>query len=198
MKHQLQFSQLPPDSAFVTRPILIGLPKDLSARMAPLPQALERAESAVMFAGQSVKQSEPWRAAAFLRAALADYCAMEDVQTMDRPGTEALKIRATVSPLLHLLGLLRHLNIHVKTVHAERHTVSATIDTHTFDLQVFVVTNLDASDLAALKNGKHYNLADLQQSVSWFNSKQNHWGAGDLISIGAQLFARQICQHHGI
>lgn len=198
IKHQLQFSQCPPDSAFDTRSILIGLPKHLSARMALLPLTLERAESAAMFAGQSAKQSEPWRAAAFLRAALADYCAMEEIQTMDRPTTKALKISATANPLLHILELLRHLSIHVKTMHARQHTVAATIDVHTVDLQVFVITNLEASDLAALRNGKHYDLADLQKTVTWFNSRQNHWGAGDLISIGTQLLAQQICQHHGI
>ena len=198
MKHNFDFSLLPADSAFEARSILIGLPKDLRKRLEPLPQALERAESAAMFAAQSGKNTEPWRAAAFLRAALADYCAMEEVQAMDQPGSPSFKITDTRNPLLHLLKLVRHLSIHVKTVAARPYLVSAKLGEHEFQLNVFVFTNLDSQDLITLRNGKNYDLADLEKSVAWFNSMQEHWGAGDLIFLGTKLFAEQVCLHHSL
>jgi hypothetical protein len=71
MKHCLDFSLLPGDSEFTARAIIIGLPQALHGCLEPLSQTLERAESLMMFTGQSIKQSEPWRAAAFLWASPA-------------------------------------------------------------------------------------------------------------------------------
>lgn len=176
MKTTLDFSLLPDDSAFEKRSMLIGLPVDLRARLQPLLQTLERADSAVMFAAHAGKQSEPWRAAAYLRAGLADYCAMEEVQSIDAPSTVALKISASLNPVLHLLELLRHLNIHVKTVTTREHKISAELEGQEFEMSTYVVTNLDAEDLAALRNGRRYSLADLQRMVEWFALKQDHWG----------------------
>ena len=199
MKHRLDFSLLPNSSAFAARSILSGLPKDLRSRLESLPQTLERAESAAMFAGHSSGQgTEPWQAAAFLRAALADYCAIQEVQAIDRPATQPFMITDTHNPLLHLLQLVRHLNIHVRTVATRPISVPTKIAEHQFDLHAFVVTNLAAADLAALRNGQRYHLADLQHSVAWFNTSQEHWGAGDLVFLGTKLLAEQTCLHHGL
>jgi hypothetical protein len=124
MKYKLDFSLLPGDDDFARRSMVIGLPKELHARLALLPQTLERAESTVMFSSHSIKQSETWRAAAFLRAALADYCALEEVHKVDRPEAAPFKITNSQNPLLHLLELLRHQNIHVKTIAVKAHAIS--------------------------------------------------------------------------
>lgn len=198
MTHTLDFSLLPDDASFERRPVLIGPPEPLKARLASLPQALERLESSVWLAAQSSKQSEPWRAAALLRASLADFCAIEEMQKLDRPGEAHFKIRDSQNPLLHLLELLRHLNIHVKTVEASAHAISVTLKDQTSDMGVYVISNLDAADLATLKNGKHYARADIERAVSWFKTRQTEWGAGDLLSMGAQQLAADICAHFGL
>lgn len=150
-----------------------------------------------MFAGQAPKHDEPWRAAAFLRAALAEYCSIEEVQKADRPSGH-FKLSTSTNPLLHLLELMRHLNIHVKTVQTTSHSINVQFGQHTSDMNVYIVTDLAATDLAQLKNGKHYALADLGRSVDWFNSQQLHWGAGDLITQGTTLFAASLCTHYGL
>lgn len=195
--YSLDFSLLPDISFFEHRSVLIMLPDNLEARLAVLSQTLERVQGAVMFAEQSTKQSEPWRSAAFLRAALADYCSIEEMQKADSSTSSSyLRLEDMKNPLLHLLELIRHLNVHVKTVQAAPHRVSATWGDQKTDLDVFVIANLNANDLAALKNGKHYALDDLQKAVTWFQEAQLHWGAGYLVRVGAESFAHELCMHY--
>lgn len=194
--YSLDFSLLPDISFFESRPIRIMLPDDLEMKLAVLPQTLERVQGAVMFAGQSTKQSEPWRSAAFLRAALADYCSIEEMQKIDSSTSTHLQLEDMKNPLLHLLELMRHLNIHIKTIRAVPHSVSATWGDQATDLDVFVISNLDANDLAALRNGKHYALPDLQKAVIWFQEAQLHWGAGYLVRVGAESFAHALYAHY--
>lgn len=100
MTHPLDFSTLPSDDSFGARSMLIGLANDVEARLLSMPQTLERIQSAIMFAGHATKQSEPWRAAAFLRAALAEYCVIEEVQRADKPNSKHFKLSTTTNPLL--------------------------------------------------------------------------------------------------
>lgn len=155
MKRILDFSLLPKDESFERRSVRIGPPEPLKARLAPMRQTLERVESAVWLAAQSSKQSESWRAAALLRASLADYCAIEEMQDLDQPGVPHFKIGTSQNPLLHLLELLRHLNIHVKTAEMAAHSISTVWGNLESDMNVYVISNLDAHDLATLRNGKH-------------------------------------------
>jgi hypothetical protein len=194
----LDFAEIPSDSIFESRSIFVTLPKDLEARLSALPQVLERVQGAVMFAEQSTKQSDPVRSAAYLRAALADFCSIEEMQAIDRPSSTPLRLAAMKNPLLHLLELMRHLNIHVKAVQAAPRTVDATLGEHTFSLETYVVSNLDANDLAALRNGKRYALPDLQKMVAWFNESQNYWGSGYVVRVGVEAFAQALCTHHNL
>lgn len=196
--YSLDFLTLPIDEAFEARSILIGPPADLKIRLGSMPQTLERIQSAQMFAAQSTKEETVWRSAAFLRAALADYSSIFEMQTADSPTTVAFKLQNTMNPLLHLLDLMRHQNIHVKTVTTMPHTVDAQWDNQEFEMKVSVISNLSVSDLAALRNGRKYALADLVRVVDWFTMHQNIWGAGDLITLGTNILAKDICSHFNL
>lgn len=196
MTYKLDFSLLPDDSAFESRPLLIGLKAELRSRLSAAPQTLERIESALMFSGQATKQSEPWRAAAFFRAALAEYCAIEEMQTVDMLGSKPFELSTSSHPLFHLLKLLRHLNIHVKTSQTKSHPVEFAVEDHRFEMNVYVITDLEATDLGMLQNGRKYSRADLDRAVRWFTSRQEHWGAGDLITMGINCLAEELCSHY--
>jgi len=198
MPHVLNFSELPTDSAFEVRSLLLGLPKEVETRLLPLPQILERVRSASHFSELSSKQDEPWLAAAYLRASLADYCSIEEVQKIDRPNTAHIKLTDLTNPLLHLLELMRHLNIHVKSSQAERGSIAASFDGSPFDLGIQIVSNLEARDLGELRNGKHYAPTDLRDMVIWFKKAQLHWGAGYVVRLGTEALAELICVHHGL
>lgn len=178
--------------------MIITLPESLEARLTALPQVYERVLSAVMFAELSSKQNEQWRASAFLRAALADYCSIEEMQKLDKPSSTHLKFANLNNPLLHLLKLMRHLSIHVKAVQSVEHSVPVTYADHAFDLNVVAISNLNAMDLIALNNGKHYNQNDIEKAVAWFHEAQLHWGAGYIVRIGTESLATLICSHYGI
>lgn len=196
MVRQLDFSTLPGGDAFERRSVLIGLPEGLRARLSSMPQTLERVDSAVMFAAHC--SGESWRAAAFLRAALVDYCSIEEMQGVDRPACAHFKLATSPNPLLHILALLRHLNVHVQSAEAAAHSINVQFKGQASDLDVYVISNLDPSNLAALKNGKHYNRADIDRAVAWFAAKQMMWGAGDLVRMGTELLAGAICDHYGL
>ena len=163
-----------------------------------MPQTLERVEGAVWLAAQSSKQSDPRHAAALLRASLADYCSIEEMQKLDRPGKASFAIRDSRNPLLHLLELLRHLSIHIKTVETSVRAINISIGKFESDINVNVISNLDADDLANLRNGKHYSRADIERCVAWFKQRQTDWGAGDLISLGAMELGAEVCTHFSL
>ena len=177
--------------------------EELRSRLTTMPETLERANSAVMFAQQAAKQSEPWISAAFLRASLADLCAMEEMQKFDRPTSLPVKVADERNPLLHLLVLLRLLNIHVKAMAvAPEHSVISfngmplALDDQPLTWSVLVVTNLSSSDLAALRDGAKYDLSDLERCVTWFSDRQRSGGVGGLVVQGVAIFAKQLCDRH--
>lgn len=178
---------------------------DLISRLEPMPETIARARSAAMFAQQAEKQPTPWLAAAFVRAALAELHSMEEMQGIDRPGAKTVKIADQRNPLLHVLILLRHLNIHVKAVSVTSESSPILLDglQICFDGQslmwsVLVVTDLSSGDLAALNNGKHYSAKDLDQCVAWFERHQQSCGVGGLIAQGVAALTVQLCNQHGL
>ena len=198
MTYTLDFTILPGDEAFESRSIFIGPSNDLRNRLVSMPHTLERIESAIMFAAQSLKQSEPWRAAAFLRAALADFCSVEEMQKLDRGNKSHFTIRSSANPLLHVLELMRHMNIHVKSVKVQTHKIGITLGGVEHEMETFIVSNLNHHDLGSLWNSKHYSTSDLESCVAWFESRQMEWGAGDLVCLGTTILATQVCDHFNL
>lgn len=41
-------------------------------------------------------------------------------------------------------------------------------------------------------------MTDLERSVAWFKERQTAWGASDLVSLGAQQLATDVCAHFGL
>jgi hypothetical protein len=198
MSRQFDFNLLQSEQFVASRSILIGLPEPLARRMSSLPLTLDRAQSSIMFAAHASKQGEPWRAAAYLRASLAEFCSMEEVQETDKPSAPPTKITDSLNPLLHLLALIRHLSVHVKSVRTQLQSIPVMFGDYNFDLDIYIWTDLDSRSLSKLRNGKWYKLADLERATAWLNTAQLNWGAGDLVRAGVEEFAAQLCSHHGL
>jgi hypothetical protein len=194
----MDFALLPDDDFFAARPLLASINKPLECRLTSLPSVLERVRGAVMFSESASRAGDDWPAAAYLRAGLADLVSIEEVQQLDRPTSPPLKIRNCTNPLVHLLALVRHLNIHVKSVVAIAREVPANFGGHEFDLQVCVISNLTVSDFQDVRNVRYYSSAELQQMIDWFQVAQLHWGAGYLLRIGAESLAAEVATHHGL
>lgn len=194
----MDFALLPDDDFFAARLLLASINKPLECRLTSLPSVLERVRGAVMFSESASRAGDDWPAAAYLRAGLADLVSIEEVQKLDRPTSPPLKIRNCTNPLVHLLALVRHLNIHVKSVVAIAREVSANFGGHEFDLKVCVISNLTVSDFQDVWNVQYYSSAELQRMIDWFQAAQLHWGAGYLLRIGAESFAAEVAAHHGL
>ena len=194
----MDFNLLPSNASFGARPIFASMDPSLKARLSALPSVLDRVQSSVMFAEEASKLGADWVGAAFLRASLADLVSMEETQELDGPRSSILKVRDAKNPLVHFLGLLRHLNIHVKSVSASALAIAASLDNQAFEMKASVITNVTAADLAALRNAKHYVPNDLSRMLTWFTTAQEHWGAGYVFRVGAEAFAAEIASHHGL
>lgn len=198
MPRNLDFTTLPGESEFESRSIFMDFPKELESRLSPLPEVLNRLKSAVMFAETSAKNSEPWRAAAHLRASLAEFCSSEEMQKLDKPGARHLRLADVEDPLIHLLELMRHLNIHVKSAETDSIAINVSWGDQEFEMTAYTISNLGYQDLASLRNGKDYLPADLQRMVAWFEKAQRHWGAGHVVRVGTEALANRLCKHYGL
>ena len=177
----------------------------LISRLQAMPETHARARSAVMFALQAEGQREEWISEAFIRAALAELESMEDMQCFDRPGDVPLKFANQKNPLLHILVLLRHFNIHIKSTAVTNEInpilvngFTIDIDGHPIVFETLVMNELQSSDLAELRNGKKYKPEDLVEGVAWLQKAQKPRGIGNLITQGVATFTKQLCEHHGL
>lgn len=195
----LDLSRLPSLGSLQMRSIIATLAEPIAARLVSMPAVLGRARGAVMFAEAAPKASEEWQALAFLRAALADVVSMEDAQKIDRPSTSRMLIRTSAHPLVHLLALLRHQEIHVKSVSAaSRRSIPATLGEHSFEMDAYVITNVSAAALVTLNNAQYYHADQIAEMAAWFDAAQMTWGAGHVIRVGVEAFAAEIAGHHGL
>jgi hypothetical protein len=163
-----------------------------------MPETLARLKSAILFAGVAGKQTELWRVSAYLRASLSDFCSVEEMQQTDHPSKRTFKIEASPDPLLHLLELLRHLNVHVRGVESKSHSINVQFKEQSSEMEIHVIADLVVQDLSGLRNGKRYFREDLQRMLDWFNESQLYWGAGDIIVLGANRLGSAICNHYAL
>lgn len=78
----------------------------------------ERARSALMFFCKQSGDAEPWKNSAYLRAGLNEFYSIEDAARRDWKRSENIgippRIRESSNPLVHLMYLLRHVNVHAQ------------------------------------------------------------------------------------
>ncbi|MEA2692298.1 MAG: hypothetical protein QOJ16_1685 [Acidobacteriota bacterium] len=87
--------------------------------------------------------------------------------------------------------------MHVNSVRAQLRSVPIAIKDHEFDLDVYIWADLDANTLRQkVRNAGRYKLTELQRAVSWFSAAQLHWGAGDLVRVGVEIFAEELCNFY--
>ncbi len=133
---------------------------------------------------------------AYFRAALAEYVSIEDILKIEYPGlTQEYSIVKSSNPLFHLMKLLRDYNIHLGHTELTKEQISVVLEKHPSEvhqLDIQVVTNLNAGALKNLRNAKHYSDTDLLKMVEMFNNQQLAFGVGDLIIRGLLEYSRYV------
>ncbi len=138
---------------------------------------------------------------AFVRASLCEFVSMEDTIKRDAPHKSPPMITDSRNPLVHMIRLLRNLEVHLHTstlqsdnldvqlADAQKQAVPGTGHTITR----WVTDPLTYADLSRLRDiEKHYSRAALQRLVDWYNSAQVRWGLPDLIYRAVLKYAEEI------
>jgi hypothetical protein len=203
MKTQLDFRQLP---SVTSTSILEGLDRDIEREIQHLPETLDRARGAAVLFHCASAQNESWRDEAFIRAGLADFKSMEESLSRDLReadnGREPHRFRASRNPLVHLMCLLRDVNIHAsrsKTDITETTVVSTLGEPHRYTYKVSLIINLSPEQLLAKREvRRRYDKANLRRMVTWFEENQCKFGAPDLLVRGVECFCSELLEIYGV
>lgn len=195
MRPSLDFDLLPPPSFFESRSILRTMSRDLEERLESLAESHERARGAVLFAESPKGEAEPWVAAAFLRAALGELCALEGSfqrDLGDRWNHAPLPMLASRDPLLHLSKMLRNCVFHVETFPVQPQEVLTTWGEQSFPHHIWVITDLSEAYLRRRRETSSYSTGDLGAMIHWFDAAQRHWGAGYLFKLAVERYCGEV------
>lgn len=192
----LDLTRFPPPACFDSRPSVYTLDDGIASRLVRLPAVRDRLQSSIYFAETAAKLQPEWAASAHLRAALAEFVSMGEVQTLDIPSAANFETKHSLNPLVQLMTLLRHFNIHTGTLNLQSHSVSAQWAGTNRQVQTAIVRDLTLASLAAVRDTKHFLPDDLKVMLDWFHVAQCHWGAGYVFRIGAEAFASELADHH--
>jgi hypothetical protein len=213
-RYQLRLDGLP---HFESSPLFSTLEPSTEAALKQLPNACERAVAALRFRQNIGGDKDALRVsedhvrimqAAYLRAALMEYVAIEEVLPLDLKmrgfGEEPLRILDTGNALLILLRELRHLQLHRVNTNFKSTSKSAFLRTRDedkeFETKVTILTipTADLRQLKMLRNAARFDPGELDAAISWFTYAQSQWGIGDVVQAGIQVYAAEIVQRYGL
>jgi hypothetical protein len=211
-KYELRLDGLP---NFETSPLFCTLEPSTEAALRQLPNAYERAVAALRFCQRiggdqdSLGVSEnhvPITQAAYLRAALMEYAAIEEVLPIDlvMRGFEEkpLRILETGNAMLILLRELRHLQLHRVNTTFKSTSRSADLRTRNKEkefettLTILTIPTSDLRQLKTLRNKARFDPDELDAAISWFTHAQSQWGIGDVMQSGIQVYAAEVVQRY--
>lgn len=142
----------------------------------------------------------------FLRAALAEFVAMEETLVRDLDSINinkpAIKIKNSSNPLLHILRELRNLEIHLtsSTLSAEQRNFmwKPFGEERNITTNIWYIDNLHLSDFLQLRNAKNYDSVELEACVNHFLVEQKNWGICEMILRGINLYSEEIIDEFNI
>lgn len=169
-------------------------------------ETLDRARGAVMLMHDAPTAKDSWRAEAYIRGGLAEFGAMRDALSRDlkrvgRPD-KAYTPKDSRKPLIHLLSAMRDIEIHTAPSKARSAKTSVTIQRpdgspFEFELDIVLLIDLTTDRLVAKREvAKAYERAQLDATVSWFNSQQDVFGASHLLGLGVAAYCSEILTAH--
>lgn len=202
---------------FETSPLFCTLEPSTESAFRQLPNAYERAVAALRFRQKIGSDKEALGVSeehvrimqvAYLRAALMEYVAIEEVLPIDlvmrNLGEKPLRILDTGNAMLILLRELRHLQLHLVNTAFKSTSRSAFLRTRNkeeefkTELTILTIPDADLLQLKALRNATRFDPEELDAAILWFSHAQSQWGIGDIMQSGIQVYAAGIVQHYGL
>jgi hypothetical protein len=213
-RYQVRLDGLP---NFESSPLFSMLEPNTEAALRQLPNAYERAVAALRFRQRIEGDKDALGVsedhvrimqAAYLRAALMECVAIEEVLPLDLDmrgfGEEPLRILDTGNAMLILLRELRHLHLHRVNTTFKSMSKSAVLRTRDeekeFETKVTILTipTADLRQLKTLRNAARFDPDELDAAISWFTHAQSQWGIGDVVQSGIQIYAAEVVQRYGL
>lgn len=210
----LRFDDLP---RFESSPLFCALDPSTETALKRLSNAHERAVAALRFCQRiggdkgALGVSEDHvriMQVAYLRAALMEYVAIEEVLSIDLVerdlGEEPLKILDTGNAMLILLRELRHLQLHLVNTSFESSSRSAFLRTRSKEkefetmLTILTIPTADLYELKTLRNAARFDPNEFDAAISWFTHAQGQWGIQDVIQSSVQTYADALVQRYSL
>jgi len=161
-----------------------------------LPETLNRARGSLMLFYQAKGHSESWRDEAYIRSGLNEFYSINESLKYEHkiagfPGN-ALQIQHSSNPLLHLMLLMRHVNVHTQLCPATRYetTVIVNIDEpKECTLTVAIIKDISIDQLLVKREvEKNYDISQLNEVIDWFKKSQNVFGAREVFRRGTEAY----------
>lgn len=195
------FSELPVIEAM---DIIIRLDWDVHTGLiegGPLPEVYERSQAALMFMCGIAEDKEPWRNSGFLRAGLNEFYSIEDAARRDckrsLPSITPPRICESRNPLIHVMYLLRHVNVHAEVSRTRVHQTSVR---HTYqgeskemDWNSVVLDGPTLDQLQKCNEARrYYSAGDLARAAAWLDDVQHTFGIGEVFRRGLSAYCRDL------
>lgn len=167
-----------------------------------LTETHERAQSALMFFFQTGENDVRWRNDARLRAGLNEFYSIEAAARRDfRLAERCLKppcIAESQSPLVHLMYVLRHANVHTRPTITRVQPIIVTSElggtTHEHKYGAVILDNVSVADLLQRDRDllDYYSNEDIEQSLNWLLEKQQTFGISEVFRAGINVYCSEI------
>ena len=166
-------------------------------------EVYERSQAALMFVCQANKGNEPWRNAAYLRAGLNEFYSLEDAARRDckinRLHGKPAMIRESNNPLVHLMYLLRHINVHAQISNTRVHNTSVISNLgespEEIEWKAVILDKPTLEQVLHCKEAKkHYYPVELKRATKWVDENQYIFGIGEVFRRGVSAYCRELLQ----
>ncbi|MCX6068222.1 MAG: hypothetical protein NT121_21140 [Chloroflexi bacterium] len=198
---QLDFSLLP---VIDYAGMIVRLDREVDERLRSdenLSEFYDRARSALMFFFLAKEDSERWRNDAMLRAGLNELYAMDAAarrgfKLAGRTGKPPT-LAVSANPLVHLMYMLRHLNVHTKPSPSriEEVTVIYRPDTVAQEMSYksVMLDVITTSDILKNKENKgYYRVEDIDRILDWLMENQRIFGIAEVFQRGLHAYCREV------
>ncbi len=198
---QLDFSLLP---VIEYAGMIVRLDREVDERLCAdenLSEFYDRARSALMFFFLAKEDSERWRNDAMLRAGLNELYAMEDAarRVFKLAGRSAKPptLAGSSNPLVHLMYMLRHLNVHTKPTPSRIENVTVIFrpntDAQEMTFGSVMLDEMTTSDIRISKEiQKCYRVEDIERILGWLMESQRAFGIAEVFQRGLHAYCSEV------
>lgn len=184
--------------------VFIRLDDDLEDKLKESPifeETYERSQASLMFIFNANGEHDLWRNSAYLRAGLNEFYSIEDAARRDfkknNIGIKPPKISDSNNPLIHVMYMLRHVNVHAEISKTNIHETSviSTLgdEPREFDWKSVILAKPILKQILRLKEAsKHYNHFDLEKATTWIDENQITFGIGEIFRRGLSAYCCEL------